>query len=204
MTISSLSYDVLPDDYQNEDVGRIFNILESGESLTLLAVGSAGKSNLLHFIMEDRIKEKYLGAKSAPHYIMLMINAHNLVTLEGEALQQAGKRWTGYELMLFRLYNELAHVYKHKAFEGDEQKKTAIFRTYEQVEQFYGYLFGPSRFSSRRTCAIWNVLSSKSLAWVTSGESFFTCLMNWTSGSRYYPSSFSNRCAACAMRISVA
>jgi hypothetical protein len=91
-----------PDYYQQQDVDWVFKMLRSGESCSLIGIGSVGKSNLMHFMTTDRVKLRYL-QNLASMTLMVLLDPHKIVHLEQRALDQAGAAWPGYEILLSRL-----------------------------------------------------------------------------------------------------
>lgn len=99
--------DPLPEVYQEEDARQVFKWLRRGESCSLVGIGSVGKSNLLNFIMDERIKHKY----RASNVIMVFLDPHKLVHLQKQGLEMAGTSWPGYEIMIHRLRRAVAEMY---------------------------------------------------------------------------------------------
>ncbi|MBI5668664.1 MAG: hypothetical protein HZC41_11715 [Chloroflexi bacterium] len=97
----------LPETYQEADASQVFKWLRRGESCSLVGIGSVGKSNLLNFIMDERIKQRYRAA----NVIMVFLDPHKLVHLQKQALEMAGTSWPGYEIMISRLRRAVAELY---------------------------------------------------------------------------------------------
>lgn len=97
----------LPEVYQEADANQVFKWLKRGESCALVGIGSVGKSNLLNFIMDERIKQRY----RAGHVVMVFLDPHKLVHLQKQALELAGTAWPGYEIMISRLRRTVIDLY---------------------------------------------------------------------------------------------
>ena len=57
MTIQPTLPDPLPVSYQRRDAAYIYETLLAGESCALVGSGSIGKSNLLHFLARQDVKQ---------------------------------------------------------------------------------------------------------------------------------------------------
>ncbi|NDJ59612.1 MAG: hypothetical protein GYB67_00725 [Chloroflexi bacterium] len=97
----------LPYWYQREDVKHIYDQIEAGEFCELVGIGSGGKSNLVNLAVREDVKAHYLGPQKAPYVVVVLLNPHLLVKLEGDARSHTGTLWAGYELMLNRLRRQL-------------------------------------------------------------------------------------------------
>ena len=129
---------ILPDYYQQADAEQVFRLLAAGKSCALVGVGSVGKSNLLQFITRDDVKERYLGAENAPFYALVLLNPHQMIHPQQQAMTLTGDAWAGYEIMLNRLRRTLAiMVYDRLIPEG----KSASGSIEERVANHYNLLF---------------------------------------------------------------
>jgi len=103
----------MPDDYLQDKGKDVLLTLSRGESCAVIALGSAGKSNFLRHITRSDIKRKHLTTKTekdkdrADKMLMVLLDPHNLLALEGRALEMCGRSWAGYELMISRLWRTL-------------------------------------------------------------------------------------------------
>jgi len=82
----------------------------ASESCSLVGIGSVGKSNLLHHIANPITVSRYLNESSRnsnPHVhkaIIIDSNMLGIVSPLNGAQQEAMQAWSGYELMMHRLY----------------------------------------------------------------------------------------------------
>ncbi len=125
--------DRLPVDFRHADVDPLFRLIRTGESCSLVGIGSVGKSNLMHTIARDEVKRTYLNGLAATT-IMVMLDPHKLVHLEEQALRHSGSGWPGYELMLSRLRRALIDM-------EDQQQLPPGSEVIQRVERFYINLF---------------------------------------------------------------
>lgn len=131
---STAPQDPLPEIYQEADASQVFKWLRRGESCSLVGIGSVGKSNLLQFIMHERIKQKY----RASNVIMVFLDPHKLVHLQKQALETAGTSWPGYEIMIHRLRRAVAELYDRGQLPPPPQGLPDMTRT---ITSFYLNLF---------------------------------------------------------------
>jgi hypothetical protein len=100
----------MPPDYQKTDCRFVFRGLQAGESCSLIGIGSVGKSNLMQHLTLPDVQAHHLGQAEADYLLTVYLDPHTLVHLDGDALQQAGRLWPGYELLLSRLHRTLLHT----------------------------------------------------------------------------------------------
>lgn len=117
----------LPVEYQQADIRYVFSTLMAGECCSLLGVGSVGKSNLLRHMLRHDVRQFHLTKEGASFLIPVLLDPHNMIRLEGEALNHAGPIWSGYELMLSRLYRAAEDHLLNYTIKGlDEVNRTAL------------------------------------------------------------------------------
>jgi hypothetical protein len=139
VTISPPTYEEkpMPDYFQQHDVGYVYSLIRSGESCSLVGIGSVGKSNLMAFMTRDDVRKRYLG-DLAPYTLMVLLDPHKLINLHGQALEQAGGLWPGYEIMLSRLRRVIIEADDTGQLPSDNPDLV------NQVESYYLNLFdGP-------------------------------------------------------------
>ncbi|MEM6284925.1 MAG: hypothetical protein AAF787_22230 [Chloroflexota bacterium] len=95
--------------FQRDDVGFVFKSLRAGQSCALIGIGSVGKSNLMLNLTRADVRTTYL-KDDAAYTLTIYLDPHTLLPLDGNALREAGALWSGFELMLDRLYRTLRHV----------------------------------------------------------------------------------------------
>lgn len=74
----------------------------ASESCSLVGVGSVGKSNLLHHLIDEDTRMYYLDDAYARKIIPIMIDPNLLGSTEGTSEQF--KCWAGYELLMHRIF----------------------------------------------------------------------------------------------------
>lgn len=137
MTIQPTLPDPLPVTYQRNDVAYVYETLLAGESCALVGSGSVGKSNLLHFLTRQDVRQYYLGDQ-AGYLLMVLLNPHQLIHPQAQALALTGDTWQGYEIMLSRLRRALYVMMYERTLEVDSQKANACF---DRVTDYYERLF---------------------------------------------------------------
>ncbi len=94
----SRQYDL---DFRKEEVDYIMKHVAGATSLSLVGIGSVGKSNLLQHISDPKVHAQYLGADAAK-VKLITVDANMLGPLSGG--DDALRCWAGYELMMHRLF----------------------------------------------------------------------------------------------------
>lgn len=94
----SRQYDL---DFRKEEVDYIMKHVAGASSLSLVGIGSVGKSNLLLHLSDPKVHAQYLGAEAAK-LKMITIDANMLGPLPED--NDAMRCWAGYELMMHRLF----------------------------------------------------------------------------------------------------
>lgn len=93
----------LPLLYQRDDTALAFRLIDAGESQAFVDVGASGKSNFVRHLSRDLVKQQYITERKPYQVLMILLNPHQIIHLEENALQHSGRIWPGYELMLNRL-----------------------------------------------------------------------------------------------------
>ena len=93
--------------FRHEEVTYIMDRWKAMEPVSLVGVGSIGKSNLLHHLTDAEVRQKHLG-QSAQQYQIIVIDPHLLGPLPtvGDHKDQF-RCWAGLELIMHRLYMTL-------------------------------------------------------------------------------------------------
>jgi hypothetical protein len=96
--VLALTDEQVPPDFRKQEVRTLFETMVAGESLSVVGIGSTGKSNLLRLLVRQDVQAEHLG----PHdnLMIIYLNSHRLISLQGNPLEQVGASWAGYELML--------------------------------------------------------------------------------------------------------
>ncbi len=125
----------LPIWYQKEDVNDIYTQIRAGEFMSLVGIGSTGKSNLVNLIPRDDVKNYYL-QDEAPYTVIVVINPHLLIQLGEEGLAHTGPSWAGYEIMLSRLRRRLIAAEHYSRLQQLGREKTL-----EDITGYYLNMF---------------------------------------------------------------
>lgn len=89
-------------DFRKEEVEYTMKHIAGATSLSLVGIGSVGKSNLLQHIIDPKVHANYLGTDAAEKVRTITVDANMLGPLpEGN---DAMRCWAGYELMMHRLF----------------------------------------------------------------------------------------------------
>ncbi|PJF39363.1 MAG: hypothetical protein CUN54_08880 [Phototrophicales bacterium] len=126
----------LPKEFQMADQNYVFQQIRAGEFCELVGIGSVGKSNFVRLIIRPDVKAQHLH-DSAPYNLMIMLNPHALLTIEGGARTYAGKTWAGYELMFSRLRRELITLENLQLLPENSEGQTIV----DSVESYYRNFF---------------------------------------------------------------
>jgi hypothetical protein len=88
--------------FRKEEVNYIMRRWQAAESCSLVGVGSVGKSNLLHHLLDSDVQTHFMGDR-ANSFKAIMIDPNLLGPIDKDASEQA-RCWAGYELLMHRLY----------------------------------------------------------------------------------------------------
>jgi len=124
-----------PIHFRKEEVHEIMSRFKASESASLIGVGSVGKSNLLHHILDRDTQKYYLGDRSQMVYtVMVDPNLLGPTTDESEQFQC----WAGYELLMHRMFLAL-HPFEML---GDDAQN--FYKTYRELQDgtnpLYAYM----------------------------------------------------------------
>ncbi|MGB7341354.1 MAG: hypothetical protein WBC91_20835 [Phototrophicaceae bacterium] len=124
-----------PLQFRKEEIYDVMTRFRASESASLVGVGSVGKSNLLHHIMDRETITHYLGERSQSFY-PIMIDPNLLGTTNGESEQF--KCWAGYELLMHRMFLAL------HPFEMLDSDAQSFAKTYRELQDgtnpLYSYM----------------------------------------------------------------
>ncbi len=124
----------LPANFQGDDTDYMLAIMRSGESCSLIGIGSVGKSNLLRSLVRLEVKQKIL-AEDAPFYVTILLDPHLLVHSGSRAMDIGGPNWPGYELMLSGLRRAMWELNEKNMLPATANPEDSLVRRTEQ-----GYL----------------------------------------------------------------
>lgn len=121
-----------PVNFRKEEIREIMTRFKASESASLVGVGSVGKSNLLHHILDRDTIEYYLGER-AENFYAIMIDPNLLGPTGDESLQF--KCWAGYELLMHRMFLAL------HPFEMLGEDAQNFYKTYRELQDGTNPLF---------------------------------------------------------------
>jgi DNA-binding response OmpR family regulator len=114
-----MTSNTLPLSFRAAEVDRIISLIQSGESCSLIGIGSVGKSKLLRFLIQDDLRRAKLG-QSWDKYLFVYVDIN-------KSLQKPewGLDWGLYELMLHQI---LSGIKKH----GDD---SIVYKDIENLHE---------------------------------------------------------------------
>lgn len=118
--------------FRKEEVREIMSRFKASESASLVGVGSVGKSNLLHHIIDRDTIQYYLG-DGAETFYAVMIDPNLLGPTADDSVQF--KCWAGYELLMHRMFLAL-HPFEML---GDDAQN--FYKTYRELQDGTNPLF---------------------------------------------------------------
>ncbi len=140
------SSEQLPKDYRKDEVQNLFEVMVAGESLSIVGVGSGGKSNLLRLLDREDVQEFHLGQprEAVANFLMLYLDAHKMIFLQGQPKEQVGDSWAGYELILNTLRRKI-HLISTRPYFADiiheDQKDLHIL---DEIQADYEAILDPN------------------------------------------------------------
>ncbi len=93
-------------DFRKKEAKKVFHLISSGESCSIIGVSSTGKSNFIKFLCQLYVKEKYLG-NSSNRYLFVLLDS-NFLSVNGIT------EWQVYELALHRLLRQATPLLEDK------------------------------------------------------------------------------------------
>lgn len=121
--------------FREEELTEITSRFKASESASLVGVGSVGKSNLLHHILDDEVQAYYLDTR-AENFHAIMIDPNLLGSID-ESSEQF-RCWAGYELLMHRLFLAL-HPFEML---GDDAQN--FYKAYRELQDgnnpLYAYM----------------------------------------------------------------
>lgn len=88
--------------FRKEDAQTVMDRWKASESVSLVGVGSVGKSNLLQHLSDSDVQKFYLGAERTEKFKTVNIDPNLLGAADDKSEQF--RCWAGYELLMHRLY----------------------------------------------------------------------------------------------------
>ncbi|MEM9950906.1 MAG: hypothetical protein AAF846_04860 [Chloroflexota bacterium] len=124
-----------PINFRKEEISNVMARFRANESSSLVGVGSVGKSNLLHHMMDRDTIKHYMGDKSEK-FIPIMIDPNLLGPTDGESVQF--RCWAGYELLMHRMFISL---HPFEMLDADAQMFEQIYRKLQDGNNpLYAYM----------------------------------------------------------------
>ncbi|MFQ3565381.1 MAG: hypothetical protein SNJ59_00135 [Aggregatilineales bacterium] len=93
-----------PLDFRKEDVERLTKLWASSASISIVGIGSAGKTNLLQHLLSHPVQAHYLGSNSPIKPVLVDANLLGPLPHRDAPEAEAVRCWVGYELMMHRLF----------------------------------------------------------------------------------------------------
>jgi hypothetical protein len=126
-------------DFRAAEVSQVMRCWRAVESVSLVGVGSVGKSNLLQHLADHDVQAHYLGADSQQRFRAINIDPNMLVPLRGDETDIAVRVWAGYELMMHRLY---VNLYPFDIIPADDARQ--FYAAYQALQDgtnpLYAYM----------------------------------------------------------------
>lgn len=121
-----------PPNFRKEEIREVMTRFKAAESASLVGVGSVGKSNLLHHILDRDTISYYLGERADKFYTV-MIDPNLLGPTADESVRF--KCWAGYELLMHRMFLAL------HPFEMLGEDAQNFYKTYRELQDGTNPLF---------------------------------------------------------------
>jgi len=114
--------------FREQEIAYILSRMKVGDSVSVVGVGSVGKSNLLRHFLRDDVQRLHLDEEGDWIHMVLIDPNNMLSSLPLTPNSKTLSGWSGYEIMTHRL---------HKAFYPltglDQEEKKAFLYAYEQL-----------------------------------------------------------------------
>lgn len=93
-----------PLDFRSTEVTQIMQCWRAGESCSVVGIGSIGKSNLIQHLSDPDVLSHYLNDAHSSQLRPVLIDPNMLAPLSSQEDSDAFRVWSGYELMMHRLF----------------------------------------------------------------------------------------------------
>lgn len=123
-------------DFRKEEVSDIMARMKSSESVSLVGVGSVGKTNLLHHIVYPDTKYYHLSSDHADKIFPVVVDPNLLGAINGESEQF--RCWAGYELLMHRMLVNL-HPLEMLDSDAENFRKTYV-NLQDGTNPLYAYM----------------------------------------------------------------
>ncbi|MCK6577991.1 MAG: hypothetical protein L6Q98_07780 [Anaerolineae bacterium] len=124
-------------DFRKEDVAYILSRVSSSTSCSIVGVGSVGKSNLIAHLLSPAVLAHYLGDEASRLTRLINVDANMLAPL-GDNTNDAERCWSGYELLLHRLFMAF---YPFQELDASEARQ--FFDAYQAIQDGRNPLYAP-------------------------------------------------------------
>lgn len=91
-------------DFRKEEIAFTLERANAGSAISLVGIGSVGKSNLLSHLLNPVVHTHYLGSEASATLKLINIDANMLAPLAQGHNDAAHHTWAGLELMMHRLF----------------------------------------------------------------------------------------------------
>lgn len=123
-------------DFRKEELLHVMSRFKAAESVSLVGVGSVGKTNLLHHIVNPKTQQHYLGAERANQFVAIMVDPNLLGPVDDTSEQF--RCWAGYELLMHRM---MLSLYPFEILDNDAEN---FYKTYRDLQDgtnpLYAYM----------------------------------------------------------------
>jgi GTPase SAR1 family protein len=129
-----------PNEFRREEVTQIIQSWDAGEAISLVGIGSVGKTNLIQHLTDAQVRRAYLDDSVNQLYVVV-IDANMLGPLPSPTVAESDqiRCWAGFELMMHRLF--LA-FYPFPQLSPEESKR--FYDTYQMLQDgtnpLYAYM----------------------------------------------------------------
>jgi hypothetical protein len=129
-----------PLDFRQKEVEYVMRRWKAASSVSLVGIGSVGKSNLIQHLADSEVQKHFMGDIDPTRFKAVIIDPNMLGAMptEGSDAEQF-RCWAGYELMLHRLYMAF---YPFDVLGPDDAKR--FYQTYQTLQDgtnpLYAYM----------------------------------------------------------------
>jgi hypothetical protein len=127
-------------DFRSEEATQVFAAWAAAEAVSMVGIGSVGKTNLLHHLSDRQVAEAYLGDIAAStHVIVVDANMLGPLPHPTDVNAQQFRCWAGAELIMHRMFLTL---YPFSMLSADEAQR--FYESYQALQNgdnpLYSYM----------------------------------------------------------------
>jgi len=128
-----------PIEFRSAEVTQIMQCWRTGESCSVIGIGSVGKSNLIQHLIDPAVIAHYLNDLSPSLLKPIIIDPNMLGPLSRDQNNDQVRAWAGYELMMHRLFMSF---YPFELLSAEEARH--FYDTYQALQDgsnpLYAYM----------------------------------------------------------------